>query len=397
MVNLPAVIIANGVGVALMAVLLLSGHKNARNVFFDEKLFFAMAVLTIVLCLSETASFCMDGKLFPLARGINIFLNSLIFCLNMVFCYVWVVYVDYKLFESMERLRRRALPMAVPALVIIAMSAANLFVDVFFTVTEENVYIRTSLAPLTYLVTYGYLIGGALEAYGCRRKAQKYLFMPVLVFLVPIFLGSLLQLLFYGVALIWVTVAVGVVSLYINIQNEASAVDPLTGLYNRQYCNRYLNCETRQTPPPGRRLAGILLDVDAFKIINDTCGHVVGDAALRDVGRVLHRAVSDQDFVARYAGDEFVVFRWVEREEEIRELLAAIRAECARFNGQTDRPYRLFFSMGAAFYDARSDTVESFLVRMDRAMYREKRDRGRTPEQVIPGRTPVVSRGEEMF
>ena len=59
--------------------------------------------------------------------------------------------------------------MAVPALVIIAMSAANLFVDVFFTVTEENVYIRTSLAPLTYLVTYGYLIGGALEAYGCRR------------------------------------------------------------------------------------------------------------------------------------------------------------------------------------------------------------------------------------
>ena len=101
MVNLPAVIIANGVGVALMAVLLLSGHKNARNVFFDEKLFFAMAVLTIVLCLSETASFCMDGKLFPLARGINIFLNSLIFCLNMVFCYVWVVYVDYKLFESM--------------------------------------------------------------------------------------------------------------------------------------------------------------------------------------------------------------------------------------------------------------------------------------------------------
>ena len=79
--------------------------------------------------------------------------------------------------------------------------------------------------------------------------------------------------------------AVGVVSLYINIQNEASSVDLVTGLYNRQYLRRYLGYAGQRLEPE-RRLVGLMLDVDDFKEINDTHGHVVGDAALRDVGQL---------------------------------------------------------------------------------------------------------------
>ena len=90
-----------------------------------------------------------------------------------------------------------------------------------------------------------------------HKKIGKYLFMPVIVFLMPIFIGSLLQLLYYGIALIWVSVSFGLISLYINLQNEASMLDSLTKLYNREYLTRYLNYMLQKSSNE-KQIAGIM-------------------------------------------------------------------------------------------------------------------------------------------
>lgn len=372
MINLPAVLIANGLGASLMLTLIFSNRKGTRTVFLAEKLFFFMCQLTLGLCLVETFTFYIDGKMFPGSVFLNRLSNSLLFITNSVFSFWWTMYVDYKLFGQISRLRRIYPWVALPAVVVCLLAALNLFTDVFFTVSADNVYARTPLAVITYLVTYFYLLGGGIMAFRYRRKSGKYLFMPVAVFLTPIFVGSLLQMLFYGIALIWVSVAFGLVSLYINLQNEISLLDPLTKLYNREYLVRYLNF-MRQKPPAKKKMAGIMMDVNAFKEINDTLGHSEGDTALRLVGQCLMEVVRGDNFSVRYGGDEFIVICQVHSQQELDRLCERIRRRVDRQNDGGVLPYRLSLSMGSTLYNSASDDVDSFLRRMDQNMYEDKR------------------------
>lgn len=372
LINLPAVLIANGLGASLMLTLLFSNRKGTRTVFLAEKLFFFMCQLTLWLCLVETFTFYIDGKMFPGAVFLNRLSNALLFITNSVFSFLWTMYVDYKLFGQVSRLRRIYPWVALPALAICLLAVLNLFTDVFFTVSADNIYSRTPLALITYLVTYFYLLGGGIMAFRYRHKSGKYLFMPVTVFLTPIFVGSLLQMVFYGLALIWVSVAFGLVSLYINLQNEISLLDPLTKLYNREYLVRYLNF-VQQRSPGKKQMAGIMMDVNAFKEINDTLGHSEGDTALRLVGKCLMEVVRGDNFSVRYGGDEFIVICQVDSQQELDQLAARICRRVDRQNEGGALPYRLSLSMGCTFYDPAGDDIDSFLRRMDQNMYENKR------------------------
>lgn len=372
MVNLPAILIANGLGATLMLILIFSNRADVRSVFLDEKLFYGMCLLTLALCVGETATFLLDGQLFPGARPLLRLLNTLLFVGNSLFSFLWTVYVDYKLFGRMDRLRRIYPIVALPALVVAVLAVGNLFGDVFFTLTEDNLYRRTPLVALTYLVTYGYLAGGAGMVFRYRHRVDRYLFLPVAVFLAPIFLGSLLQMHFYGITLIWVSVALGVTSLYINIQNETSLVDSLTKLYNRDYLTRYLR-SAAQHPPADGLLAGLMIDLNSFKEINDTYGHSEGDAALRLVGRLLMEVLPRRAFAARYGGDEFIVLAVVQHEAQLHVLMDTIQGRAAACSRAQGLPYELSLSMGETFFRPYSDTQDSFLRRMDERMYENKR------------------------
>ena len=78
-------------------------------------------------------------------------------------------------------------------------------------------------------------------------------------------------------------------------------------------------------------------------------------------------------FAARFAGDEFIILLAVSEEKEVLNLMDSIRFATESFNHAQQRPYRLSFSMGFSFFQPDSDTAESFLRRMDEAMYEDKR------------------------
>lgn len=373
MINLGAIFIGNTIGAVLMIILLISSRTHARTVFVDEKIFLTMVWLTLSLCTAEFLSFLVDGATFPGAMMLNRILNSLLFAANISFAFIWTVYVDFKVYGDQQRLRRRYVWIGLPAAAIVLMSLLNLFSDVFFTISAENVYSRTPLVPLTYLCSYGYLLYGMTLVYGRKNQGRKYLFLPVMVFMIPILIGSLCQFFFYGLSLVWVSVAVAVVSLYINIQNEDAYVDALTGLYNRLYLNRHLR-EIR--PGKGQCLAGIMLDIDHFKSINDTYGHAMGDQALQDVGRLLYRvADSHQAIAVRFAGDEFILLRSVSDRSEVEEMGHALRKAAEEFNNRKQRPYTLAFSMGIALFQEGAESLDDFISSMDTAMYQDKHQR----------------------
>ena len=98
------------------------------------------------------------------------------------------------------------------------------------------------------------------------------------------------------------TVAVQSMQLY-----EVAALDPLTGVHARRFFEQWLRREVRTAFRAQKPLSMLLLDIDGMRAINDSAGHLVGDQALVTAGQALRGAVRDNDVVARYGGDEFVV------------------------------------------------------------------------------------------
>ncbi|MCS6899145.1 MAG: GGDEF domain-containing protein [Myxococcales bacterium] len=95
---------------------------------------------------------------------------------------------------------------------------------------------------------------------------------------------------------------------------EAALRDALTGVFNRKHLEERLDAEIAFAIRHNAKLSLIIQDVDHFKKVNDTYGHLAGDAVLQTMGRLLNQSVRAEDFVARYGGEEFVlVLRGVDR------------------------------------------------------------------------------------
>jgi diguanylate cyclase (GGDEF)-like protein/PAS domain S-box-containing protein len=88
---------------------------------------------------------------------------------------------------------------------------------------------------------------------------------------------------------------------------EQAIRDPLTGLFNRRFLEETLNREVSRAARAKSMLGVVMLDLDRFKLLNDTLGHVAGDTVLRTVGQMLRENVRSADVACRYGGDEFMV------------------------------------------------------------------------------------------
>ena len=127
------------------------------------------------------------------------------------------------------------------------------------------------------------------------------------------------------------SVALGLTFLYVNLQNEESFLDALTKLYNRNYLLHYMEHMSERFQK-GKRLTGIMLDINGFKSINDTYGHMKGDGVLRDMGEVLLRSVGNRAAVARYGGDEFIILIEDPAENDVQKIRENIAAELEAYN-----------------------------------------------------------------
>jgi two-component system cell cycle response regulator len=157
---------------------------------------------------------------------------------------------------------------------------------------------------------------------------------------------------------------------------ERAVKDPLTSMHNRRYLERHLGQLVATNVERGRPVSLLILDVDHFKVVNDSYGHDVGDEVLREVARRITASLRGIDLSCRFGGEEFVAaFSGVEaaRALEIGERLRCKIAD-EPFPVQTDKgPLYVTISIGAATsHDG--DTAESLLKRADQALYRAKKD-----------------------
>jgi diguanylate cyclase (GGDEF)-like protein/PAS domain S-box-containing protein len=190
-------------------------------------------------------------------------------------------------------------------------------------------------------------------------------------------------------------------------QNEAEVVagakrleylarhDTLTGLPNRMQFQEGMDAALLGLNAT-KTLAVLSIDLDDFKLVNDTLGHLAGDMLLREVAGRLNRCASKRDLVARLGGDEFAVLMPVERPEEAASTAQAILAALAipfEIDGET---VSIGASIGIAIAPRDGLSTESLLQYADVALYRVKSDKGRDFRFFEPAMDQALRERREM-
>jgi len=156
---------------------------------------------------------------------------------------------------------------------------------------------------------------------------------------------------------------------------KAAMIDPLTGLPNRRNFDEMLDVAVFHGGDVPGTMALLFVDVDAFKTINDSFGHEIGDHALRRVADVLRSNAREADFVARLAGDEFVVLM-----RNLGEPEREVGGFCQKIMRMFDQPQtladtiqiRMSVAIGVALHDSADLVRSEWLRRADDAMYHAK-------------------------
>ena len=365
----------DGIGIILMLTILYS-QRQMRAASAVQRQFNGMIGVTIFMLVIDAACWMLDATTFPLARALNYTVESIYYALHVTMPFFWAIYVELALSADMKAARRRLIIAGGPLLLLIAFLPFNIHLGWVFTIDDQNVYHREWGLIIYAFYTYAALLYASTRALikaknsawvEDRRRCYTMAFFAVLPSL-----GGILQAIFYGVSLNWILAAVSVLFVYIDAQNRQISADPLTGLNNRRELSKFLlkECQAQREGTLGL----IMIDVDGFKLVNDTYGHFYGDTVLQRVANILKLSCKNtQAFIGRYGGDEFCIVYPASDRQAVDDLIDSIDNNLRIWNEMHSDVQPIQLSLGYSMYQTdRDDCAEALIRRADQQMYQIK-------------------------
>ncbi len=356
---------------AILALIYLNIRRSGGRYLMEQKFYLALIAADALVLLLDMAMWLVDGRAGPVYRVLNLAVTAAYYTMNPLICMLWLLYVYYEIYKSTQHLRRMLPLLLAPACANAILSVFSIHTGQMFLVDAGNRYSRGPLFVVMALICLVYLLYSLALIVLRRRRLASQHFIPMLFFAVLPLVGGVVQSLLYGISLIWSCATFSALVIFINIQNNLLYTDPLTGLSNRRQVDNYLRHRSQYAG--GKRLAGMMIDLNAFKTINDRYGHDVGDQALRDTADILRHTFHGDDFVSRYGGDEFLVLLSVPNGETLESIVRRLHDNVEQFNASRTAPYAISLSVG---YDCCTGDEEGdlagFVKHIDELMYREK-------------------------
>lgn len=154
-------------------------------------------------------------------------------------------------------------------------------------------------------------------------------------------------------------------NVYVETAKQA-VVDELTGVYNRRYFDWAMRREIKQAERYKRSLSLLIIDIDNFKKINDTCGHMTGDVVLARLGEMLKRNVRSEDTICRLGGEEFGILFPDTDETGAGTVSEKIRSH---FSMLAIQNLKLTLSGGSATFPSDAKNADELVSRADKSLY----------------------------
>lgn len=363
---------------ALFCVLLISDRvdmdRQEKQIKFDRVL-----ITFIIYFVADIFWAAITGKLIPATRAIVVIDNFALYVLLAGIVYFWLEYA-----MAVEQVPHRNRPInkfavIFPFLIITIVLVLNyviapqlLITDSLETTTLWSFYLM--ITPAIYLGAV--LIHTARKAMNEKNPVQKKKHMFLGLFpLITLAVGTIQELFLPYLPIYCFVNALLLVMFYIQSIRAQISIDPLTNLNNRGELRRYVSQKSNLFQE-GRLTIVIMMDINSFKMINDTYGHAEGDKALVTIADALKKAIggySMPSFLGRYGGDEFILIIHPKdgtvADQLIRDIHQQIRTE-AEVRGI---PYVLALSIGHDELARNEDSIQNCLQRADEKLYEDKK------------------------
>lgn len=366
--DLNAVTIPNLLGVLLLCILLSGNIWRFRERTAENISLLLMIFFSFTNCLIDPLVYIADGHPGALNRFIIVGGNTWLFFSQLAAACCWLSFFYRHLNGKMSRLQQGILFGAATTCVLLLV--INIFVPIVFEVSGANVYSRKTFFFAFAAINYLLLLDSLVIYLKSRLRGGALKFFPFWVYAIPVIVGGIIQSMFYGISLNSVCLAISVAGILSSLQNELIFRDSLTSLYNRTYLDYLLKLYSKNN---SKAVTGIMLDLNAFKSINDRFGHAIGDEALINSADIFRSIVSDLGIVIRYAGDEFIVLINSQEDRVIASCMSEIRRTLQSFNRNSGKSYKLAVSMGSCKLDFDKFTIDEFINEIDKRMYEDKK------------------------
>lgn len=360
---------------ALILIKLWTGSDlRDRQIWFSTVL-----VVNIVACLLDIVWVLVDNGVAEIGNAGRYGINALYYASASVGSYCWFIYSERMQASRFASTRRGLLASAVPLFVSIALIALSFRTGWILSIDADGGYHRGDWYYVQFSIVYGY---GAItaahalaNAFKKENFAQRSQYLALASFVAFPLVGITLQAFLPGVPLTSVGVAFALLWIYLDMQEQKISLDPLTQLNNRTQLARYVSNRMKHRDP-SRPLYLFIIDIDRFKSINDTYGHVEGDRALQRLAEAMRTAFAGSScFLARYGGDEFVLVAEGIDESGAKLVGAALNAELSRLGEREHSPYAMKASVGFAQCSSSTRTLQDFIHAADEQLYLAKQAR----------------------
>ena len=318
------------------------------------------------------------GSLISSEKRIVVLSNMVYWMAMSIGCYCWLLFVMARLHPTFVYGRWLKIVIIAPIALCCFLDAASLKTGWVFSSMSGSVS-DGPLFGVQSTIEYAYLILPALDALRCAiitpaKTRKKELLTYCLSMLIPLAAAVLDARLPMTTPIGSMSIFVVILILFLMIQNSQINNDALTQLNNRRRMDGYL--EDRIGDASDKQpLVLFIMDVNKFKNINDTYGHVEGDEALKIVALCLKKAAEKYNaFVARYGGDEFCLIvlgtKYMPREIEggVNKILQDAQKD------RTDKGYNLTVSIGHAVCTNPLTDIGALIKLADEMLYRRKEE-----------------------
>ena len=364
-------IIINSYSILILLIICINSLRIFEKTSLQDQIYMMILYAAIVMLVLDVLS-RLDGNaqaFYPLLNPIG---NFMIFALNPVLASLWLAYVHLYVFNNEKQTRKLIYFLSLVNIINVVIVIISMPYGWFYTIDANNVYQRGELYLLSILSTVLLLVVAFIIIVSKRRNLNKRSFLSLLFFAFPPAISIVLQVKFYGVSLMLNSVVFSILVLFLNIQNHGMFTDHLTKISNRKKLDAYLGRKIRLNSL-GNGFSAILLDIDGFKNINDTYCHNVGDEALESAANLLKSCLRENDFIARYGGDEFCIILDVSNNRDLEAMVSRINSSVEAYNKTKSNTFDLSFSMGYAVYDKDIYRgADDFLNAIDALMYQQK-------------------------
>lgn len=346
--------------------------KSLTSVTFSELLISAMVY---VFC--DMICGLQQNQVLHLVPEFSAFMNVAFYVSSFSVTHLAFAFSECELERSWVKDEKKRKISLIPAILLSIMTLCTLKLHFFFYIDKNGVYQKGSWYPVAIIFVYIYIIMIGIRVIGMFPK-KKYYALRGKMFMVSSFVvfpmtAGIIQIFVPGVSVVCFGLTISMIQVFTKFLENRITLDALTQVNNRTKLMQYLETHLENRPKSSeKKLYFIMMDLNDFKKINDTYGHIEGDQALVALAEVLKETMlKHQGILARYGGDEFCIAGEFS-EAEKNQLCDLVRANLERANKTANRGYNIELCMGCAELTDDITTIPDLIDKADQDLYVQK-------------------------